>query len=204
MSRRRLTPDKRQLKCSRELTECYWKSFVLRTYGSLEERGSTTEGYARGMELLKRSMSWNCSSKECMKRSQALDCGNIPSEDSVSAVSSAQSQSGALVREANETTTPTSPKICCQTAAQISLTDLGWDHWIVYPEQITYVACASCRHARDVVSPRCPQDRPSSRSKAPRRSCCKAVKTAWIPIVYVDEDLSLVTSNIPLTEECGW
>ncbi|GCC20282.1 hypothetical protein chiPu_0021335 [Chiloscyllium punctatum] len=82
--------------------------------------------------------------------------------------------------------------------------DLGWEHWILYPEQITYVACASCRHTRDLVSPRCRQDRPTKGSRTGKRSCCKAVKTVWIPIVYVDEDLSLVTSNIPLTEECGW
>ncbi|XP_048475508.1 uncharacterized protein LOC125487637 [Rhincodon typus] len=114
-----------------------------------------------------------------------------------------QSQSGALATRDNKTTA-TSPKVCCQTAAQISLADLGWEHWILYPEQITYVACASCRHTRDLVSLRCRQDRPSTGSKTGRRSCCKAVKTTWIPIVYVDEDLSLVTSNIPLTEECGW
>uniref|UniRef100_UPI00398EE2BE inhibin beta C chain-like n=1 Tax=Pristiophorus japonicus TaxID=55135 RepID=UPI00398EE2BE len=114
-----------------------------------------------------------------------------------------RSQGGVLLTGANEST-PTSPKNCCQTAAQISLTDLGWEHWILYPEQITYVACASCRHPRAVMSLRCHRDGPLSRSQAHRRSCCKAVKTVWIPIVYVDEDMSLVTTNIPLTEECGW
>ncbi|XP_072407336.1 uncharacterized protein [Chiloscyllium punctatum] len=114
-----------------------------------------------------------------------------------------QPQSEVSATPDNETTA-TSLKLCCQTAAQISLTDLGWEHWILYPEQITYVACASCRHTRDLVSPRCRQDRPTKGSRTGKRSCCKAVKTVWIPIVYVDEDLSLVTSNIPLTEECGW
>ncbi|XP_067831896.1 uncharacterized protein [Heptranchias perlo] len=124
--------------------------------------------------------------------------------DKQQAGSETRSQSGVLVTARNKSTTPSSVKKCCLTAAQISLTDLGWEHWILYPEQITYVACASCRPPRDVMSLRCHQDRPSSTPKAHRMSCCKAVKTVWIPIVYVDEDLSLVTSNIPLTEECGW
>ncbi|XP_051900929.1 uncharacterized protein LOC127586939 [Pristis pectinata] len=112
------------------------------------------------------------------------------------------SQSEVPVTGTNVSTTPTSPRHCCQTAAQISLTDLGWEHWILYPEQITYVHCASCRHPRD-VSIRCHQNQTSSSTRAHRRHCCKAVKTVWIPIVYMDEDLSLVISNIPLTEECG-
>ncbi|XP_072887684.1 uncharacterized protein [Hemitrygon akajei] len=114
-----------------------------------------------------------------------------------------QSQTEETDARTNVSTTPSSPRRCCQMASQISLTDLGWQDWILYPELITYVHCASCRHPRDVMARNCHRNQTSSSRTSHRKHCCKAVKTVWVPIVYVDEDLSLVVSNIPLTEECG-
>ncbi|XP_062892215.1 gonadal somatic cell derived factor [Mobula hypostoma] len=114
-----------------------------------------------------------------------------------------QFQNEETVAGTNMSTMPSSPRHCCQMASQITLTDLGWQDWILYPEQITYVHCASCRHPRNALAHNCHRNKSSSSSRSHRRHCCKAVKTIWVPIVYVDEDLSLVISNIPLTEECG-
>ncbi|KAJ3605429.1 hypothetical protein NHX12_027476 [Muraenolepis orangiensis] len=33
---------------------------------------------------------------------------------------------------------------CCQLASHISLEDLGWDSWVMYPEGFTVVWCAPC------------------------------------------------------------
>ncbi|XP_069779356.1 uncharacterized protein [Narcine bancroftii] len=114
-----------------------------------------------------------------------------------------QPQGEVAVTGTNESSTPTTPSRCCRTTAQISLADLGWEHWIVYPEHITYVDCASCRHPRHALPAHCRSNLTSRSTQGHRRHCCKAVKIDWIPIVYVDEHLSLVISNIPLAKECG-
>uniref|UniRef100_A0A3Q2NUD6 Uncharacterized protein n=1 Tax=Fundulus heteroclitus TaxID=8078 RepID=A0A3Q2NUD6_FUNHE len=43
---------------------------------------------------------------------------------------------------------------CCAAASEISMKDLGWDSWVIYPLSLTVVQCALCNPAEGTVQ--CP------------------------------------------------
>ncbi|XP_051532941.1 bone morphogenetic protein 6-like [Myxocyprinus asiaticus] len=79
----------------------------------------------------------------------------------------------------------TEPK-CCTHSSQVFITDLGWEHWIVYPESFTFTQCKSCSHNTD-----------------PSAQCCKPSAHNIIPFVYMDERSSLVLSSVSLIRTCA-
>ncbi|XP_077096622.1 uncharacterized protein LOC143748460 isoform X2 [Siphateles boraxobius] len=80
---------------------------------------------------------------------------------------------------------------CCTYSSQVFMKDLGWEHWVVYPESVTFVQCRSC-------GPSLCAERASSSVQ-----CCKPTAHDIVPFVYVDEGSSLVLSSVSLTRECG-
>ncbi|XP_067279627.1 inhibin beta E chain-like [Pseudorasbora parva] len=78
---------------------------------------------------------------------------------------------------------------CCRFSSQVFMKDLGWEHWVVYPESITFVQCGSCG--------------PSPCAESASAQCCKPTAHDVLPFVFVDEWSSLVLSSVSLTRECG-
>eukprot|EP00062_Callorhinchus_milii_P024586 gi/632984653/ref/XP_007909245.1/ PREDICTED: inhibin beta C chain-like isoform X2 [Callorhinchus milii] len=89
---------------------------------------------------------------------------------------------------------------CCQTVS-ISLTDLGWENWIIHPEEFPYILCTNCRAGRNSQSPHCTHDQ--QRHTARKAKCCRNNRRTWVSVVYIDADEGLVTSNVPLTARCS-
>ncbi|KAJ3605143.1 hypothetical protein NHX12_027193 [Muraenolepis orangiensis] len=87
---------------------------------------------------------------------------------------------------------------CCQLASQISLEDLGWDNWVIYPESFTVVWCTPC----DPNNVRCPAHPPTAVHHIPSQ-CCEPTSEETVPIVYMDQLSSLVISSAALTRTCG-
>ncbi|CAL8322376.1 unnamed protein product [Lota lota] len=89
---------------------------------------------------------------------------------------------------------------CCQVASQISLEDLAWDNWVIYPESFTVVQCTPC----DSSTVHCPGYPPTAVHDVPSQlQCCEPTSTETVPIVYMDELNSLVISSAALTRVCG-
>ncbi|KAK1150532.1 dauer larva development regulatory growth factor daf-7-like [Acipenser oxyrinchus oxyrinchus] len=116
--------------------------------------------------------------------------------------SEAQSPGSVSAATENETQTTTGHR-CCQITSQISITDLGWDSWIIYPENFTYTECVACTHDGGKTWQHCRVETPSSKLHLPEVKCCSAVEEVWLPFVYIGDNSSLVTSNVPLTQKCG-
>ncbi|XP_041092996.1 uncharacterized protein LOC121305407 [Polyodon spathula] len=116
--------------------------------------------------------------------------------------SGAQSSSSVSVAAENETQNTTGHR-CCQITSQISITDLGWDSWIIYPENYTYTECVACTRGEGRTWQHCRLKTPSSKLHLPEVKCCSVVEQVWLPFVYIGDDFSLVTSNVPLTQKCG-
>ncbi|KAK0141309.1 Bone morphogenetic protein 5 [Merluccius polli] len=89
---------------------------------------------------------------------------------------------------------------CCQLVSQISLEDLGWDNWVIYPESFRVVQCAPC----DPNNVRCLANTPSAVNDSPSQlQCCEPTSKETVPVVYMDELSSLVISSAALTRACG-
>ncbi|XP_075311562.1 gonadal somatic cell derived factor [Odontesthes bonariensis] len=92
---------------------------------------------------------------------------------------------------------------CCSMASEIFMKDLGWDSWVIHPLSLTIVQCALCNPADNTV--RCPSSAPgvqddNSQDQVP---CCQPTSQEMVPIVYMDEDSTIVISDMQLTRSCG-
>ncbi|CAL8386793.1 unnamed protein product [Boreogadus saida] len=89
---------------------------------------------------------------------------------------------------------------CCQVASLISLEDLAWDNWVIYPESFMVVQCTPC-NSNNV---HCPGHPPVAVHDVPSQlQCCEPISKETVPIVYMDELNSLVISSAVLTRQCG-
>ncbi|XP_066566998.1 gonadal somatic cell derived factor isoform X2 [Amia ocellicauda] len=93
---------------------------------------------------------------------------------------------------------------CCQLVSQIFIKDLGWESWFLYPESFTYIQCVNCPSDWDRSSSwRCRDDIPSSKRHLPQVPCCRPVAEDSIPVIYIDQHITVTISTITLVQECG-
>ncbi|XP_034048885.1 uncharacterized protein LOC117530061 [Thalassophryne amazonica] len=90
---------------------------------------------------------------------------------------------------------------CCSTASEISMKDLGWDSWVIYPTGLTIVQCAHCtREGNTVQNPPTHTNGAHAQVQVP---CCRPTSRDTVPIVYMDESSSIVISSVQLIRNCG-
>ncbi|XP_071378235.1 gonadal somatic cell derived factor [Centroberyx affinis] len=92
---------------------------------------------------------------------------------------------------------------CCQMASEIFLKDLDWDSWVIYPESLTFVQCASCNPLLAVNTLRCPSYPPNVQETPSQMPCCQPTSQEMVPILYMDEFSTVVISSVQLTRTCG-
>ncbi|XP_039624940.1 uncharacterized protein LOC120539177 [Polypterus senegalus] len=88
---------------------------------------------------------------------------------------------------------------CCQIMADVSITDLGWTSWIIYPEKFTYAKCVTCEDLKGGTTKKC---KVYGKQYSSKISCCTSV-TAWIPFIYVNDNYSLGITTVPIPKQCG-
>lgn len=76
---------------------------------------------------------------------------------------------------------------CCKHSCQVFIKDLGWERWVVYPENITFIQCRSCG---------------SESADAPVQ-CCKPTAHNIVPFLYMNEESVVVLTSVSLIHECG-
>ncbi|XP_077398987.1 bone morphogenetic protein 6-like [Vanacampus margaritifer] len=89
---------------------------------------------------------------------------------------------------------------CCAKTSEVSMTDLGWDNWMIYPQSITLVHCAPCGHN---VSCR-PQPNATHRDDLQLQApCCHPTTQEAVHVIYMDEWNTAVITSMHLTRRCG-
>ncbi|XP_054468454.1 gonadal somatic cell derived factor [Anoplopoma fimbria] len=90
---------------------------------------------------------------------------------------------------------------CCSMATEISMTDLGWDNWIIHPASLTIVQCALCNPK--VNTGQCPSPHANVQDAESQVPCCEPISQEMVPVLYMDEFSNLVISSVHLTRSCG-
>ncbi|XP_035996215.1 gonadal somatic cell derived factor [Fundulus heteroclitus] len=92
---------------------------------------------------------------------------------------------------------------CCAAASEISMKDLGWDSWVIYPLSLTVVQCALCNPADGTVQ--CPESssRVQDASSQDNLPCCQPATQETQNLAYMDETSTIVLSSVELTRSCG-
>ncbi|XP_039624945.1 uncharacterized protein LOC120539180 isoform X2 [Polypterus senegalus] len=87
---------------------------------------------------------------------------------------------------------------CCQIMADVSITDLGWTSWIIYPEKFTYAKCVTCEDLKGGTPKKC---KVYGKQYSSKISCCTSV-TVLIPFIYVNDNYSLGITTVPIPKQC--
>ncbi|KAJ7986777.1 hypothetical protein DPEC_G00331900 [Dallia pectoralis] len=90
---------------------------------------------------------------------------------------------------------------CCQLAEHITLKDLGWENWVIYPESFTYVHCSLCNS--QLGSMRCISQASTGQVTPSEKPCCQATSQEYVPILFMDEYNALTISSVQLIRTCG-
>ncbi|XP_049595674.1 bone morphogenetic protein 8A-like [Syngnathus scovelli] len=89
---------------------------------------------------------------------------------------------------------------CCGETLEVSMTDLGWDNWMIYPEHVTWMHCAPCGYSASCRPQPNVLQRDDLQVQAP---CCQPTAQKNVPVVYMDEWNTIVITSMPLTSRCG-
>ncbi|XP_077353399.1 bone morphogenetic protein 7-like [Festucalex cinctus] len=89
---------------------------------------------------------------------------------------------------------------CCAETSEVSMTDLGWNNWMIYPETVTLVHCAPCGHSTSCSPKANAPQRDDLQVQAP---CCQPTAQEAVPVLYMDEWNTVVITSMHLTRRCG-
>ncbi|XP_077593677.1 bone morphogenetic protein 5-like isoform X1 [Stigmatopora nigra] len=83
----------------------------------------------------------------------------------------------------------------CTQTCEVSMTDLGWGNWMIYPERLTLVNCghdASCR-----------LNTPKHDDSEVQTLCCQPTAHEVVPVMYMDEFNTVVITSVRMIHRCG-
>ncbi|XP_076844951.1 gonadal somatic cell derived factor [Brachyhypopomus gauderio] len=96
-----------------------------------------------------------------------------------------------------------SSPMCCTLTSQVFIKDLGWDHWIIYPESFSYTQCSAYDPRVDPTISHCAEDSPKRQVSSSQKLCCEPTSYDVLPFLYVDAMSTLVITSVPMIRECG-
>ncbi|CAN9504524.1 unnamed protein product [Ophioblennius macclurei] len=96
----------------------------------------------------------------------------------------------------------TSPK-CCTLTSEVSMTDLGFDSWVLQPQSLTIVQCAPCSSDDDTAEYPSPLSGSHDANAQEQSPCCHPTSYEMVPILYIDEHSTVVISSVRLPRTCG-
>nr|XP_061800459.1 bone morphogenetic protein 7-like [Nerophis lumbriciformis] len=90
---------------------------------------------------------------------------------------------------------------CCNETSEVSMTDLGWDSWMIYPERLTLVHCAPCGHHTSCRTQQ--PNAPKHDDSQVQTPCCQSTAHEVVPVMYIDESNTVVITSLQLTRRCS-
>ncbi|XP_051906878.1 bone morphogenetic protein 7-like [Hippocampus zosterae] len=88
---------------------------------------------------------------------------------------------------------------CCAETSEFSMTELGWNNWMIYPERVTLVHCTHCGQSASCR----PQPNAPQRDLQVQAPCCQPTTQEAVPVMYMDEWNTVVITSMHLTRRCG-